>query len=222
MAGPLFNLLKKDGVFDWSHECQLAFDQLKSRFTSAPILKHFTPGLETIVETDASDYVVAGVLFQYHNHPDGKRLLHSVVFYSRHMTPAECNYEIHDKELLAIVVAFEEWRRYLISTPEPIRVITDHKNLEYFTTTKALNRRQARWSEKLVEYNFQISYRPGTQGGKPDALTRRSGDLPKKGDKRLLDMLKAILKPINFKLLAVSPRQLLPEILSVSTMNLES
>ena len=69
------------------------------------------------------------------------------------MTPAECNYEIHNKELLTIVVAFEEWRRYLISTPEPIRVITDHKNIEYFTTTKALNRRQARWSKKLAEYN---------------------------------------------------------------------
>ena len=55
VAGPLFNLLKKNGVFDWSHECQLAFDELKSRFTSASILKNFTPGLETIVETDASD-----------------------------------------------------------------------------------------------------------------------------------------------------------------------
>ena len=102
VAGPLFNLLKKNGVFDWSYECQLAFDELKSRFTSASILKHFTPGLETIVETYASDYVVAGVLSQYHNHPDGKRLLHPVAFYSRHMTPAKCNYEIHDKERLAI------------------------------------------------------------------------------------------------------------------------
>ena len=126
--------------------------------------------------------------------------MHPIVFYSRRTTPSECNYEIHDKELLAIVVAFEEWRHYLISTPEPVRVITDHKNLEYFTTTKALNHRQARWSEKLVEYNFQISYRPGTQGGKADALTRRSGDLPKEGDKRLLDMQRAILKPENFKL----------------------
>ena len=114
------------------------------------------------------------------------------------MTPAECNYEIDTKELLAIVVAFEEWRRYLISTPEPLMVITDHKNLKYFTTTKALNRRQARCSEKLAEYNIQISYRLGTQGGKPNALTRPSGDLPKEGDKRLLDMQKAILKPEKF------------------------
>ena len=60
--------------------------------------------------------VVAGVLSQYHNYPDGKRLLHPVAFYSRRMTPAECNYEIHDKKLLAIVVALEEWRRYLIVT----------------------------------------------------------------------------------------------------------
>ena len=108
IAGPLFNLLKKNGVFDWSHECQLAFDELKSRFTSTSILKHFTPCLETIIETDASDYVVAGVLSQYHIHPHGNRLLHPVEFYSRRMTPAEYNYKIHDKELFAIVVEFEE------------------------------------------------------------------------------------------------------------------
>ena len=114
------------------------------------------------------------------------------------MTPAECNSEIHDKELLVFVVAYEEWRRCLISTPEPIRAITDHKNLEYFSTTKALNHRQALWSAELVEYNIQICYRPGTKGEKPDALTRRSGDLPKEGDKRLLDMQKAILKPKFF------------------------
>ena len=64
MEGPLFKLLKKNGVFDWSQECQLEFDELKNHFTLAPILKHFTPGLESIVETDASDYVVAGVLYQ--------------------------------------------------------------------------------------------------------------------------------------------------------------
>ena len=140
MAGPLFKLLKKNGVFDLSQECQLAFDELKNRFTSAPILKHFTLGHESIIETDSSDYVVARVLSQYHDNPVGKRLLHPVAFYSRRMNPAECNYEIHNKELLAIIVAFEEWRRYMISSPEPIKVITDHNNHEYFTTTKALNR----------------------------------------------------------------------------------
>ena len=95
------------------------------------------------------------------------------------MSPQECNYEIYDKKLLAIVRAFEEWRPELAGTPveDPIKVLIDHKNLEYFMTTKQLNRRQARWAEFLFEFNFKISYRPGTQGTKPDSLTRRVGDL---------------------------------------------
>jgi len=85
---------------------------------------------------------------------------------------------------LAIVHALEEWRLQLESAPKAIKVLTDYKKLEYFMTTKLLNRRQARWSEFLSRFDFVIDYRPGKQGGKPDALTRRSGDLPKEGDER--------------------------------------
>ena len=76
------------------------------------------------------------------------------------MLPAECNYEIHDKELLAIVRAFEEWRPECadISPNSPIKVLSDHRNLEHFMTTKQLNRRQARCAEFLAEFNFQITY----------------------------------------------------------------
>ena len=87
----------------------------------------------------------------------------------------------YDKELLAIIRSFETWRPEATSVaPEnPIKVFTDHKNLEYFMTTKQLNRRQARWAEFLSEFNFKIMYRPGKQGEKPDILTRRSQDFPK-------------------------------------------
>ena len=78
--------------------------------------------------------------------------------------------------------AFENWRPELEGSAYPIDVVTDHKNLEYFTTTKLLSRRQARWSEFLSRFDFQIRYRPGKQGGKPDALTRRTADLPVEGD----------------------------------------
>lgn len=88
---------------------------------------------------------------------------------SKKMLPAECNYEIFDKELLAIVNAFETWTSELGSVEEPILILSDHKNLEYFTSTKKLNRRQARWSELLADFNFKIVFRPGKQGGKPDA-----------------------------------------------------
>jgi len=101
------------------------------------------------------------------------------------MSDAKCHYDIHDKELLAIVQAFHEWKRYTRGNPKPIRVLTDHKNLVTFMTTKELNERQARWMQELSHYNFKIEYRPGKKGGKPDALTRREGDLPTAGEKRL-------------------------------------
>jgi len=100
---PIVRLTRKDISFKWDEECEQAFQTLKSAFTSAPVLKHFDPDLEIIVETDASDYISAGILSQYH---DG--ILHPVAFFSKKHSPAECNYEIYDKELMAIVRAFEE------------------------------------------------------------------------------------------------------------------
>ena len=140
---------------------------------------HFDAEKEIIVETDASDYVSAGIMSQY----DDNGVLHPVAYFSKKYSPAECNYEIYDKDLMAIIRYFKEWRLELESTPHPIRVLSDHKNLEYFISMKLLSRRQARWSEFLSRFNFKIVYRPGKAGAKLDALTRRSGDLPKEGDK---------------------------------------
>jgi hypothetical protein len=181
IIGPMVNLTKKGVQFLWNKSCQSAFKRLKQAFVDAPILRPFDWEKDVILETDASDYVSAGVLSQY----DDQGILHPVAFFSKKHSATECNYEIYDKELLAIIRCFEEWRPELEGTPSPVKVITDHKNLEYFTTTKLLNRRQARWSEFLSRFNFKIVYRPGKQGGKPDALTRRSEDLPKEGDERL-------------------------------------
>lgn len=129
---------------------------------------------------------------------DNNSILHPIAYFSGRLTPAQINYEIYDKELLAVVTAFEHWRPELQGIAEPISVITDHKNLEYFMSTKTLNRRQARWSEFLSRFNFVISYRPGRLGGKPDALTRRSEDLlSEKGDEHLRQQQQTVLKPHN-------------------------
>jgi len=80
------------------------------------------------------------------------------------MSDAECNYDIHDKELLAIVQAFHEWKRYTRGNPKPIQLLTDHKNLVTFMTMKELNERQARWMQELSQYNLKIEYRPGKEG----------------------------------------------------------
>jgi len=101
------------------------------------------------------------------------------------MSDAKCNYDIHDKELLAIVQAFHKWKRYTRGNTKPIRVLTNLKDLVTFMTTKELNERQAQWMQELSQYNFKIEYRPGKEGGKLDARTRREGDLPTAGDKRL-------------------------------------
>lgn len=192
---PLVNLTKKGIQFKWDTTCELSFNALKKAFTTAPVLRPFDWNKEVILETDASDYVSAGVLSQY----DDNGVLHPVAFFSKKHSATECNYEIYDKELLAIIRCFEEWRPELEGTPSPIKVITDHRNLEYFMTTKLLNRRQARWSEFLSRFNFKIIYRPGKQGAKPDALTRRSEDLPKEGDERLLHQSQTVLKKENLE-----------------------
>ena len=202
LAAPLSNLTrsekKKDFQYPWkvgSPE-DLAFEGLKKAFTTAPVLAHFDPDKETWVESDASDYVVAAVLSQ----KDEQGELKPVAYMSKKMSPQECNYEIYDKELLAIIRAFEEWHPELAGTPveEPINVLTDHKNLEYFMSSKQLNRRQARWAEFLSEFNFRITYRPGKQGTKPDSLTRRAGDLPDSyNDARNQHQHQTILKPAH-------------------------
>jgi len=129
-----------------------------------------------VVETDASDYALCCILSQFH----GKRL-HPVAFHSRKLSPAEQNYDIHDKELLPIVVAFMKWRHYLQGTEKPVTVYTDYQNLQYFLTTKVWTHRQIRWAQKLGGFNFKIVYRPGTKGGMPDALSRRPEYHPEEG-----------------------------------------
>ena len=178
IAVPLTRLTRKDAPWNFDTKAREAFEQLKSAFTTAPILAHWNPDNKLIVETDASDYALAAILSQYT--PEG--VLHPIAFHSRTFNSAELNYDVHDKELLAIFEAFSHWRQYLEGAGDPIDVLTDHKNLEYFTSTKLLTRRQVRWSEYLSQFNLTIRYRPGKLGTKPDALTRRWDVYPKGGN----------------------------------------
>jgi len=179
VARPVTELTKKETgtKWAWTEEAGKAFKELKTRFTTAPILAHFDATKPVIIETDASDFAIGAVLSQR----DGENRLHPVAFHSTKFQPSEINYKIHNKELLAVVDAFKHWRRYCEGAMHPVQVFSDHQNLEYFTTTKVLNRRQARWAQELAGIDFKIYYRPGTQNGKPDALSRRSEYRPKKG-----------------------------------------
>jgi len=121
-----------------------------------------------VVETDTSDFTLGSILSQYL----GKRL-HPFAFHSRKLNDTERNYEINDKELLAILEVFSEWKHYLLGADEPVTLYTDHHNLQYFLTTKVWNSRQIRWAQWLANFNSKIAYRPGSRDGKPDALSRR-------------------------------------------------
>jgi RNase H-like domain found in reverse transcriptase/Reverse transcriptase (RNA-dependent DNA polymerase)/Integrase zinc binding domain/Chromo (CHRromatin Organisation MOdifier) domain/gag-polyprotein putative aspartyl protease len=179
VASPMSDLTKKDTPFEWGNKQEEAFQELKSRFTTEPILDTADPSRPKVVETDASDRAIGACLNQLGD--DGK--LHPIAYHSRTMTPAELNYDVHDKELLAIVEAFKQWRVYLQGTKQVVQVITDHKNLTSFTTTKILNRRQVRWSEELSTYNFTISYRKGSENARADALSRRGDYMGKTAER---------------------------------------
>src|SRR5207244_2465475 len=124
--------------FRWNNDCQQAMATLKRAFTTTLVLAHFNLNKEILVETDVFDYVSADILSQR----DDEGVLHLVIFFFKKHSPAECNYEIYNKELMAIVRCFEEWRAELEGSSYVIEVLLDHKNLEYFMFTKLLSRRQ--------------------------------------------------------------------------------
>ena len=136
---PLTHLTRKDIPWKFDSSCQDAFNSLKKAFTSTPILTHWIPDAQLIVETDASDYALAAILSIVNEDNE----VHPVAFHSCTFTVAELNYDTHDKKLLAIFEAFKILRHYLEGLAYPIDVITNHKNLEYFSTTKVLTQRQA-------------------------------------------------------------------------------
>jgi hypothetical protein len=187
IALPLHRLTRSNVPFVWTGKCQTAFKKLKLALISAPVLVHYDPNRLTRVETDASDGVVAAVLSQLCD--DGE--WHPVAYYSSSMSPAEHNYDIHDKEMLAIIKALREWRPELIGLrqSERFEVLSDHRALEYFMTTKALSAQQVRWYELLQEFYFILKYRPGRANVLADTLTRRRDEGARNLNHRSLTLL---------------------------------
>src|SRR5882724_3479191 len=132
---PLICLTHKDTPFTWGPNHTKAFKTLKTAFTQAPILARFNPDNPIVVEMDASNYAIAAIISQI-SPDDGD--IHLTTFYSHSMQLAELNYEIYDKELLAIFKAFQQWHNYLEGSSHVILMLYHHKNLEYFATTKQL------------------------------------------------------------------------------------
>ena len=171
LALPLTELTKLDHKWTWGAAEQQAFDQLKERLTTAPILAHPDPSRQYILNTDASGFAIAGVLSQ--EQQDGT--VRPIAYFSRKMDVAERNYAAYDKELLAIVGAVNHWRCYLDGSPHPTKVLTDHKGLQWLSTKAApLKERHARWVEQLADIEYEVHYVPGPRNAAADALSRRT------------------------------------------------
>src|SRR5277367_6328261 len=166
-ASPLTQLLHKDISYQWGTTEQKSFEELKQHLTSAPVLLLPDPTKPFTVTTDASDFAIGTVLTQ-----DQGKGQQPVAYESRKLSPAEQNYAIHEKELLAIVHSIRLWRMYL--EERRFTVITDHASLEYIKTQTNLSRRQARWLETLQANDFEVRYKPGKTNIVADALSRQS------------------------------------------------
>src|SRR5258708_25594012 len=130
-----------------------------------------------MVETDTSDHAIAGILLVTTKDNE----IQPVAFFSHSLQGVEKNYDTHDKELLAIFEAFKNWRHFLEGSAKVIDMVTNHKNLEYFMSSKKLSCCQARWAKFLGQFNMKVWFRLGRLGSKPDALTHR-WDIYMEGD----------------------------------------
>ena len=192
IARPLNKLTQKEQAFEWDSDCQEAFETLRKAVTETPVLYYFHANRLTKVETDSSDGVTGGILSQLD--PDTEDW-HPLAFFSKTMNSAECNYEIHDKEMLAILQAFQHWRVELQSVENPVQVYSDHKSLDVFMRSKKLTARQARWAEYLSQFNFQLEYRAGKANEQADALTRRDEDVRTQKERMEANRIGTLLKP---------------------------
>lgn len=166
IARPLHALTGEKTVFQWTKECSNAFQELKIRLTTPPILAFPLPGTPFILDTDASLTGIGGVLSQVQ-----EELERVICFYSRVLSKTERNYCVTRRELLAIVKTIEHFHHYLYGRRFLIR--TDHASLKWLLSFKAPEGQVARWIEVLGIYDFEIQHRPGVLHGNADALSRR-------------------------------------------------
>ncbi|ESK83040.1 reverse transcriptase-rnase h-integrase [Moniliophthora roreri MCA 2997] len=169
LACPLHELTKKDTKFEWTKIRDIAFNILKMKFLQRLILQMPNDEKPFVIEADTSKWATGAVLKQQGSNGE----LHPCGYISHAFTLTERNYKIYDRELLAIVNALKAWEHYLLGGAHPVTVLSDHKNLTYFWTAQKLNRRQARLSLYLTQFDLRLVHVPGTKMVQSDALSRR-------------------------------------------------
>jgi hypothetical protein len=174
VAHPLIDLTRKAVPFHWDSPQMKAFETLKTRMCQRPILRQPNYSLPFFLATDASAYGVGAVLLQEGetNPRTNKPIQHPIAYYSATFSPAERNYDIYERELLAVIKALEHWRPHVAATEIPVTILTDHANLTFWKNPKKVNRRVARWFATLQEYNLLIKHVPGKFHAVADMLSR--------------------------------------------------
>ena len=170
IAAPLNALTSPSVPFVWSPEADDAFTHLKTLFSTAPVLSMPDVSRQFVLEVDASETGVGAILSQRSGEDDQ---IHPCAFFSRRLTPAERNYDVGNRELLAIHDALKEWRHWLEGASLPFVVLSDHKNLVYTQSAKRLTPRQSRWALFFTRFDFTITYKPGSENVQADALSRQ-------------------------------------------------
>ena len=165
IATPLTGLLRKGAKFEWENEQQAAFDSLRKRLISEPIMIHPDFKKEFIVATDASNHALGAVLLQEH---EGIEL--PIAYASKVMTKAERNYSVTEKEALAVVFGLKQFKKIIYGYE--ITVKTDHSSLVYLFQNKLLEGRLSRWSLLVQDFCAKIVYKPGKDHVIADALSR--------------------------------------------------
>ncbi|MCG7879153.1 MAG: RNase H-like domain-containing protein [Candidatus Thiodiazotropha endolucinida] len=166
ISAPLHKLTKKNQAFEWSPECQEAFDTLKELLTNAPILGYPNTHDQYFLDTDASSVAVGAVLSQVQN---GQERV--IAYFSKSLNDAQRKYCVTRRELLAIVEAVKHFHQYLYGVSFIVR--TDHGSIRWLRNFKNPNSILARWLEVLSTYRFEIKFRPGSLNRNSDGLSRR-------------------------------------------------
>ena len=204
IARPLRGLMKDDAAWVWTHECETAFTELRSKIASPPVLAHFDCGSRTFVTSDASADAIGAVLSQ-----STEGIERPVAFASRALTPTERNYSATEREALAAIWACERWNFYLYGRRFTIR--TDHQALTTLLTAKGVGRRPMRlmrWADRLLQYDFNVEHVPGKHNQVADMLSRHSAgpDSDSKADPGETAQLFTVFG--SAQLAAVTPKEL--------------
>jgi hypothetical protein len=164
------DLLRQDGAFVWGEPQEASFFKIPILFTSGkhPILRHYDTNRPALHQTGASGFAIAGILSQ--KSEEGK--IHPIRYVSWKLSPAELNYDVYHKEMLAVVFSFKKHQHLLQAAEHKTTVFSNHQTLSYFQSIILRNRRQSRCAEDLKEYNFKIFYRQGFSNAKADILSR--------------------------------------------------